>query len=77
MQNFKKLKIFLKFAKFEIINKFDVNNVGECIGQNLPILVYFDKNENREFMKIINNLYSQIQNTFVIMHNKDEEEFES
>lgn len=42
MDNFKKLKIFLKFAKFEVINKFDVSNVGECIGSNLPMLVYFD-----------------------------------
>ena len=42
MENFKKLKVFLKFAKFEIINKFDVDNVGECIGSNLPMLVYFN-----------------------------------
>lgn len=53
MDNFKKLKIFLKFAKFEVINNFDVHNVGECIGSNLPMLVYFDENDNRDFMKII------------------------
>lgn len=57
MDDFKKLKIFLKFAKFEIINKFDVDNVGECIGSNLPMLVYFNEDDNREFMKIVDKLY--------------------
>lgn len=32
MDDFKNLKFFLKFAKFEVINKFNVDNVGECIG---------------------------------------------
>lgn len=44
MDDLKKLKIFLKFSKFDVVNKFNVDNVGECIGLNLPMLVYFDEN---------------------------------
>lgn len=46
--NFAKLKQFLNFARFDVINDFSVDIVGETIGSKIPMLILFDESEDRD-----------------------------
>lgn len=41
------------------------------------MLVLFDKNQNRDFYQVLEQLHDKIQFNFIIVHNKMKEEFES
>lgn len=75
-ENFAKLKQFLNFARFDVINDFTVDVVGETIGSKIPMLVFFDPSSNRELLGVLEDLHPKIQFNFVIVHNKNKEEFE-
>lgn len=75
-ENFPKLKQFLNFARFDVINDFSVDVVGETIGSKIPMLVLFDKQKNRETISILEKLHEKIQFNFIIVHNKLKEDFE-
>ena len=68
--------MFLTFERFDFINKFDVDTVGETIGSKIPILVYINKNENREHFSILEKIYHKNKYNFIITHNKLKDEFE-
>ena len=74
--NLKKLRVFLKYAKYEAINEFNVELVGESIGAKIPLLVYFDKNTNKDFTEVLEKVYPSIKNNFIIMHNELKTDFE-
>ncbi len=51
---------FLKFAKYDFLGNFDVETVGELIGDKMPMLVYFNKNPDRKHLKILEQIYQKI-----------------
>ena len=73
---FAKLKQFLNFARFDVINDFTVDIVGETIGSKIPMLILFDETNNRDFLQTLEELHEKIQYNFIIVHNKNKEEFE-
>lgn len=66
----------MNFARFDVINDFSVDIVGETIGSKIPMLVLFDESNNRDFLSILEELHEKIQYNFIIVHNKNKEEFE-
>lgn len=72
----KELKIFLKYAKYEAINPFNVELVGESIGAKIPLLVYFDQDINKEHIRVLKSIYPSIKNNFIIMQNRLKTNFE-
>lgn len=74
--DFQKLRLFLKFVRFDFVNRFTQDLIGEAIGSRIPILVYVDPHNNSRNLGLLEELHTSIKYNFIVLHNRLEESFE-
>lgn len=50
----------MNFARFDVINNFSVDIVGETIGSKIPMLILFDDKEDRNLLSVLEEIHEKI-----------------